>query len=152
MSSNLSQTEPVEQLFLELSIKDILTNRDGMADDPWAGKYVDAIRDGRYGDAIWARYHLGEHIEDEMIAKCECGSNSMTVLDVIKEDALGYRVGEPEQYSKALLFYANTSTADGRPDIIDLVRDLDEKDIAQMKERMENENEESEQGATISIK
>lgn len=52
MGSKISETKPVEQLFLELSIQDILTNRDGMADDLWAWKYVDAIRDGRFGDAI----------------------------------------------------------------------------------------------------
>ncbi|KAJ5914308.1 hypothetical protein N7504_003191 [Penicillium tannophilum] len=140
MGANISETEPVEQLFLEFPIQDILTNRHGMADDPWAWKYVDAIRDGRLGDAIWARYHIGGDIEDDI----PDASSKMTVLDVIKEDALGYRASEPEEYSKALLIYAKTSSTDGRPDIIDLIRDLDERDVAQMKERMEDENEESE--------
>lgn len=72
------------------------------------------------------------------------------MLDVIKEDTLGYRASETVEYYKTLSFYANTNSTDGRPDIIVLVRDLDEKDIAQMKERMENENEKIEQGASES--
>jgi hypothetical protein len=63
------------------------------------------------------------------------GQIRMAVLDVIKEEALSYRVKEPEESFKALLFYANTSGADGHADVIEVITNLDEREIAEFKWR-----------------
>lgn len=44
----------------------------------------------------------------------------MTVLNAIKEDAVSYRISDPEEYFKALSFYANTSEADGHVIVLDM--------------------------------
>ncbi|KKK25384.1 hypothetical protein P175DRAFT_0497886 [Aspergillus ochraceoroseus IBT 24754] len=130
----MSETRPVEQLFLEFPIQLVLNPRPGTQFlEPWASMYVDAIRDTRFGDAVWARYHISGDVENGIVG----GSNGMTVLDVIKEDALSYRVNEPEEYFKALLFYANTSSADGHADVIEVITHLDEGEIAEFKAKEE---------------
>lgn len=136
MSANIPETKPVEQLFLDLPIQKVLNKNAGMqVVEPWASMYVDAIRDGRFGDAVWARYHISGDVENGIVG----GSNNMTVLDVIKEDALEYRVNEPEEYAKALSFYAKASSADGRADVIEIISNLAERDIAQMRAKIEAE-------------
>jgi hypothetical protein len=95
MSLTISPTSLVEQLFLDLSIQEVLTDTSNFV-DPWKGMYVDAINDGRYGDAIWARYHI--YGEPEPMP-CDCGhdpARKMTVMEEIKEDALAYRVNDPD--------------------------------------------------------
>ncbi|KAJ5993951.1 hypothetical protein N7451_009675 [Penicillium sp. IBT 35674x] len=49
-----------EQLFLDIGIQEIVDNttRDSELFEPWASDYVELIRQERYGDAIWARYHM----------------------------------------------------------------------------------------------
>jgi hypothetical protein len=138
MSANVPENKLVEQLFLDVSIQDVL-GKDARIQgvEPWASMYVDAIRDGRFGDAIWARYHLFGEVENGIVK----GSNNMSVLDVIKEDALGYRVGEPEQYAKALSFYATSSSADGHADVIEMISNLAEEDINQLKAKLRAELE-----------
>lgn len=122
MSGDLSENKIVEQLFLDYSIRDILEKRRGLQpEEPWASMYVDAIRERRFGDAIWARYHLDGDVENGIIG----GSNNMTVLDVIKEDALSYKTHEPEEYFKALSLYANTSKADGHANVLEIISNLD---------------------------
>ncbi|KAI1050408.1 hypothetical protein LB506_001943 [Fusarium annulatum] len=96
------ETSPVERLFLDRSIHDVLT-RKWPAVEPWATMYVDAIREQRYGDVVWARLSP---------------SDNMPVLDSIREDADEAKMSEPEFYAKALQFFAKTSPSDGHPEVI----------------------------------
>ncbi|KAF7184825.1 hypothetical protein CNMCM7691_006694 [Aspergillus felis] len=129
---------PAEQLFLDLSIQHVLNPSPGTKFiEPWKGMYVDAIRDARFGDDVWARYHIYGDVKNGIVG----GSNNMTLLDVIEEDALSYRVNEPEEYFKALLFYAKTSGADGHADVIEVITNLDEREIAEFKAKEEGELE-----------
>jgi hypothetical protein len=107
----------VEQLFLDLPIQHVLDNNEGMQGlEPWATLYVNAIGDKRFGDAIWARYNIAGNLEGDIKE-----NTKQSVLDVIKEDALNYRVTAPEEYAKALSLYAETSRADGRTDVLGMV-------------------------------
>lgn len=58
------------------------------------------------------------------------------MLDVIKEEALNYRVTEPEEYAKALLFHAKTSSADGHTDVLETICNLSESYIARTRARI----------------
>ncbi|KAK4871381.1 hypothetical protein LT330_000618 [Penicillium expansum] len=138
MDVTIPENKPAEQLFLDLPIQDVLNKNAGMlVIEPWASIYVDAIRDGRFVDAVWARYHISGDLENEIAED----PNNMTVLDVIKVDALEYRVNEPEEYAKALSFYAKTSSADGHADVIETIDNLTEKDIARVRAQLEAECE-----------
>jgi hypothetical protein len=137
MGSNVPEDQLTEQLFLDYSICDIQQGRFGSANDPWAPLYVDAIRDGRYGDAVWARYHIGADVENDIVD----GSSNMTVLEVIKEDALSYRVSSPEECFKAVSFYFGTSKTDGHADVLDIICNLDEREIAEMEAKKKKENQ-----------
>lgn len=65
MSANLSELRPVEQLFLDIPIHDILNNNAELqVVEPWATLYIDAIRGERFGNAVWARYHIIGDVED----------------------------------------------------------------------------------------
>ncbi|KAJ5626725.1 hypothetical protein N7528_004152 [Penicillium herquei] len=98
--------------------------------------YVDALCDRRFGDAIWARYHMFGDVVNGI--KCNGGNNN-TVLEEIIEDALGYRVADTEEYFKAMSLYETTSPSDGHLDVLDMLRNLDEKDIAERRAKMEAE-------------
>ncbi|KAL3462528.1 hypothetical protein BJX64DRAFT_288216 [Aspergillus heterothallicus] len=115
--------------------------------------YIDAIRDNRLGDAMWARYHIfGDRDGDDdsngnagLGAACDCvddPARNMTVMDVIKEDALGYKVFYPEEYFEAMVFYAATSAEDGRGDLIEVIANLSEEGIVEFKARDDAESEE----------
>ncbi|KAJ5913563.1 hypothetical protein N7504_002446 [Penicillium tannophilum] len=139
--ANLSE-RLVEQLFLDYPIQAVLNkSRRFKAVEPWASLYVNAIREERFGDAIWARYHICGDVENGIVR----GSDNMTVLEVIKEDALGYRVGDPEGYAEALLFYAKSSSADGHADLLELIANLPESDISRVQAEYEIEQEEQRQ-------
>ncbi|KAJ5949990.1 hypothetical protein N7454_001574 [Penicillium verhagenii] len=121
MGGDIPENRPVEQLFLDYSIQDVLEKRGGLQPaEPWASIYLDAIRNGRFGDAIWARYHLHGDVENGIVG----GSNNMTVLELIKEDALSYWESEPEEYLKALDLYSNTSMADGHTNVLEVIRSV----------------------------
>ncbi|RHZ64946.1 uncharacterized protein CDV56_108775 [Aspergillus thermomutatus] len=128
---SLNYTEPVEQLFLDLPLQDVINDTAGMpVTEPWASEYVDAIRDGRFGDAIWARYHIAGDMQNGIIE----GTN-ITVLESIEEDAVGYRLDAPEAYAEALSLYANTSSADGHTDVIEIITRIGHEDIAELETR-----------------
>jgi hypothetical protein len=137
MGSRVPDDRLIEQLFLDYKIRDIQQGRFGSANDPWAPLNIDAIRDGRYGDAIWARYHIGADVENDIIDS----SSNKTVLEVIKEDALSYRVSSPEEYFKAVSFYLGTSKNDGRTDVLDIICNLDEGEIAEMEVKKKKESQ-----------
>ncbi|CEJ62562.1 hypothetical protein PMG11_11059 [Penicillium brasilianum] len=125
---NVSSTELVEQLFLDFSVEEIsLNNTDGFAIvEPWASEYLNAIRDGRFGDAVWARYHIAGdvHSRTGLIE----GTN-LTVLESIREDALGYRSGDQDLYAEAVELYEKTNRTDGHKNIIRMLKKIGDQDI-----------------------
>ncbi|KAE8149527.1 hypothetical protein BDV25DRAFT_125337 [Aspergillus avenaceus] len=129
--SNATSILP-EQLFLDLHIQDVTDKTTGISVvEPWATKYTESIREKRYGDAIWARYHIGGDVEG--IAG---SSMNMTVLDMIAEDAREYRLNDPTLYSEALSLYAQTSSEDSHAaDVLALVRRIGEEDVTQLEKR-----------------
>ncbi|WXC63375.1 hypothetical protein SNK03_009197 [Fusarium graminearum] len=102
----------VEQLFLDLPVDDIVRRVDGLQlVEPWANQYVDAINTTRYGDAIWARYHIFGDVVDGKI-------EGKTVLESITKHAMGYKMYSEEQFIEAVSFYKGTSKADGHPEVM----------------------------------
>ncbi|KKK21244.1 hypothetical protein P175DRAFT_0497885 [Aspergillus ochraceoroseus IBT 24754] len=122
-----------EQLFLDLRIQDVFDNTTGMNHvEPWATKYIESLRAQRYGDAIWARYHISGDVEDGIVD----GSSNMTVLEVIADDAREYRVNEPELYTEALSFYTQTSSEDSHAtDVLALLQRIGEEDVTELEKR-----------------
>jgi hypothetical protein len=117
VAASTNDTDLIEQLFLDVSVHDIISSVDGIpAQQPWAGQYVTAIREKRFGDAIWARYHMMGEVEDGIV-----GDTNLTVLQSIEEDAVGYKSNAPEQFSHALSVYANTSIEDTHSDVLQLI-------------------------------
>ncbi|KAH7150530.1 hypothetical protein B0J13DRAFT_550330 [Dactylonectria estremocensis] len=127
VSANYTNPLPlVERLFLDLPLQEVISNTSTMnVVEPWASMYVDAINDGRFGDAVWARYQILGNVENGIIE----GAN-LTVLETIKEDAVEYKANTPEQYEEAVLFYANTSSADGHFDVINTILHISLEDMA----------------------
>jgi hypothetical protein len=134
-----SFTPLVEHLFLDVSLHDVITKRWPVV-EPWATMYVEAVREQRYGDAVWARYHMEGGVENGIIYSPP--NPNITVLESIKEDAIGYKISDPEWYAKALLFYARTSSSDGHPEVIDIIF---QADSAEPGEEVDEEDEQDEQ-------
>lgn len=115
-----------EQLFLDLPVADVMnkTARIRMV-EPWASRYCIAISEKRYGDAIYARYHIDGRAKDGIYTDLRDNGDRPYVLhetsvyDMIMEDAQGYAQGSPELYRDALLFYSKASLNDNRRDIIE---------------------------------
>lgn len=125
-------SSPPEQLFLDLPIQDVLNNTAGMdVVEPWASMYVNAIQANKFGEAVWARYHITGDVEDGIVD----GTNQ-TVLQVIEEDAREYRVSVPELYTEALSFYAQTSSEDSQAaNVLGLIRQIGSEDVSQLQKR-----------------
>lgn len=121
----IRDTDIAESLFLDISV-DRVVRRDrlGNLDESFAQQYIDAVRDGRLGDAIWARYQMFQGFTDGI---CE----GRTVMELIEEDAVAYKRNEPEAFSDAVSFYrARMNSADGHVDIIDIIFRVDQQDIS----------------------
>ncbi|RKK61031.1 hypothetical protein BFJ69_g17178 [Fusarium oxysporum] len=132
-AASASELEAIEPLFLEFSIQEVLTNTSWIpVVEPWASQYVSAVRDGRYGDAVWARYHIAGDVHDGIVG----GTTNMTVLQSIEEDALGYKLNDPEDYAKAQALYAQTSDHDGHKDIIQTLSHIHNQDISHLEARV----------------
>ncbi|KAL9572178.1 hypothetical protein ACKAV7_003666 [Fusarium commune] len=132
-AASASEVEAIEPLFLEFSIQEVLTNTSWIpVVEPWASQYVSAVRDGRYGDAVWARYHIAGDVHDGIVG----GTTNMTVLQSIEEDALGYKLNDPEDYAKAQALYAQTSDHDGHKDIIQTLSRIYNQDISHLEARV----------------
>ncbi|WAO97161.1 Hypothetical protein NCS54_01487500 [Fusarium falciforme] len=125
-AASAQESEAIEPLFLEFSIQEVLTNTSWIpVVEPWASQYVSVVREGRYGDAVWARYHIAGDVRNGIVG----GTTNMTVLQSIEEDALGYKISDPEDYAKAEAFYAQTSDHDGHKDIIQTLSHIYIQDI-----------------------
>jgi hypothetical protein len=115
-----------EQLFLDIPVADVIikTARIRMV-EPWASRYCIAISEKRYGDAVYARYHIDGIAKDGIYTDLrDTGDGPYTlhetsVYDMIMEDARGYAECAPELYRDALLFYSKSSPKDSRRDIIE---------------------------------
>lgn len=120
----LSDAEPPEGLFLDISVHRVLHDVGIPAVEPWATSYIDAVHDGRFGDAIWARYHIFGNVIDGMIEQ-------LTVLESITEDAMGYKKFAPEDYAAAVAFYTDRmNSADTHPEVIEIILRIDKEDLS----------------------
>lgn len=115
-----------EQLFLDYRVADVLDKNVRLPRvEPWASQYCAAISEKRYGDAIWARYHMDGRAIDGVYTDLRqnedgsCERYNIAVYDMIMEDARSYASECADLYQEALLFYNNTSPNDGRRDIIE---------------------------------
>ncbi|KAH8427283.1 uncharacterized protein LDX57_004997 [Aspergillus melleus] len=135
---NKSETELPEQLFLDFAVQDVVQKdtRGWPIIEPWANNYVNAIRERRLGNAVWARYHMGGNVRDGII-----GDTNKTVLEMIEEDALGYRVGHPELYAEALSsVYERTSASDGHRDVVELLIRIGNQDVRELRAQAQAEH------------
>ncbi|KAL4871727.1 hypothetical protein BDV12DRAFT_183571 [Aspergillus spectabilis] len=87
MSLNISPTKLVEQLFLDIPIQQVLHDTNFI--EPWKTMYIDAIHDGRFGDAVWARHHI--YGDAEVVPGDP--ANNMTVLE---DNNLCCRIGHAD--------------------------------------------------------
>ncbi|KAL6408552.1 hypothetical protein AUP68_08412 [Ilyonectria robusta] len=115
---------PVEELFLDISIHEVLTQTMVTFVEPWKTMYIDSIREQRYGDAIWARYCIEGGVENDVIFG-QGPNPDITVLDQIREDATEAKTNEPGLYAEALGLYRKTSSTDGHPEVIKIILDTD---------------------------
>lgn len=131
LAASTNYTESNEPLFLDIPINRVLNDTDDLGlVEPWASRYVAAIHEKRFGDALWARYHIfGE------VANGTIGDTNLTVLGSIEEDAMEYKANVPEDFSHALSIYANTSSDDTHTEILDLLSTINLKDITHLEER-----------------
>lgn len=136
-----SFTPLVEHLFLDYSLYDVINKRWPVV-EPWATMYVDAVHDQRYGDAIWARYHMEGGVENGIIYSPP--NPTITVLESLKEDAIGYKISDPDWYAKALLFYAKTNSTDGHPEVIDIIFQADSAEPTEVVDEEDEEDEDEE--------
>ncbi|KAJ5638669.1 hypothetical protein N7528_001059 [Penicillium herquei] len=119
-------SEPLpEHLFLDYRVSDLLDMTKRMPRvEPWTSLYCVAITEKRYGDALWARYHMNPGAKDGVITdthgmgNCGCEGRVTLVYDEIMMDAKGYAEGSPDHYRKALLLYSSTSPSDSHQEII----------------------------------
>ncbi|EXM04445.1 hypothetical protein FOIG_04661 [Fusarium odoratissimum NRRL 54006] len=98
-----------EQLFLDIPTNDVLQNTSMLPlVESWSSKYVEAIQSKRYEGGVQNGITL---------------DTNDTILDIIKEDAAGYKANAPVQYTEAVAFYANTSSDDNHSDLIKAIVD-----------------------------
>jgi hypothetical protein len=115
---------PIEELFLDISIHEVLTQTMVAFVEPWKTMYINSIREQRYGDAIWARYCIEGGVENGVILG-QYPNPDITVLDQIREDAVEAKTNEPELYADALELYRQASSEDGHPEVIKIIFDTD---------------------------
>lgn len=131
VSAETNEKDLVEQLFLDISIYSVVNSVDGIPTiEPWASQYVAALQERRFGDAIWARYHMMGEVENGIV-----GDTNLTVPQSIEEDAVGYKTYAPEQFAQALSIYANTSSEDTKPDILELILNVKALDSTGLEDR-----------------
>ncbi|KAJ5108679.1 hypothetical protein N7456_005354 [Penicillium angulare] len=119
------QSSLPEQLFLDLRVAEVInrTTRIRMV-EPWASRYCIAISETRYGDAIYARYHIDGKAKNGICTDLRATGDTfesyeINVYDMIMEDAREAAEGCPEIFRDALLFYSRSSPNDNRRDIIE---------------------------------
>ncbi|KAM0401793.1 hypothetical protein HYE67_002789 [Fusarium culmorum] len=122
---SLNDAEPPETLFLDMSVYDVLHDPGIPAVEPWATMFIDAVHDQRFGDAIWARYHIFGDVKDGIVGE------KFTVLEAIKDDAMRYKKFEPEIYAEAVDFYKDKmNKADTHREVIEIILQVGEQDLS----------------------
>ncbi|KAJ6005004.1 hypothetical protein N7540_012803 [Penicillium herquei] len=118
-------SEPLpEPLFLDFRVSDLLDMTIRMPRfEPWTSQYCTAITEKRYGDALWARYHMSPGAKDGVITDMRDMGDKFEVYetpvyDEIMMDARGY-AESPDSYRNALAFYSGTSPRDSHQEIIE---------------------------------
>ncbi|SCN85883.1 uncharacterized protein FFC1_05001 [Fusarium fujikuroi] len=74
---------------------------------------------------LYARYQMEGGVKDGIIEQA-----NMTVMESIKEDAVGYKENAPQQYEEALSFYANPSVHDSHPEVLHAITQITSEDVA----------------------
>ncbi|TVY79419.1 hypothetical protein Focb16_v008524 [Fusarium oxysporum f. sp. cubense] len=124
MSHN--DTETPEYLFLDIPMKQVLEQDGIQVEEPWGRLYINAIHEGRFGDAIWARYHMLGDVEDGKVE-----GEDMTVAESIKQDAIGYKQHDREDFDKAVSFYKeHMNSGDGHPEVLEIIFGIDREDVS----------------------
>jgi hypothetical protein len=139
MTMSTNETELPEQLFLDFSGQEIIRKETNgfPIKEPWASEYVDAIRNRRFGDAVWARYHLAGDVDSKTGI---IGDTNKTVLQMIEEDAVGYRTGESDLYAEALsTVYKRTNDSDGHPEVIELLLRISKQSVRELRAQFKDE-------------
>ncbi|KAH7490874.1 hypothetical protein FOMA001_g2608 [Fusarium oxysporum f. sp. matthiolae] len=127
MSHN--DTETPEYLFLDILVKQVLEQDGIQVEELWGRLYINAIHEGRFGDAIWARYHMLGDVEDGKVE-----GEDMTVAESIKQDAIGYKQHDPEDFDKAVSFYKeHMNSGDGHPEVLEIIFEVDREDVSGIK-------------------
>ncbi|KAH7267781.1 uncharacterized protein BKA55DRAFT_712430 [Fusarium redolens] len=124
MALSIDESRAPEALFLDLSVQRVLVGTGLCPVEPWATSYVNAVRDGRLGDAIWARYHIFGNVVD---GKLEDGS---TILDSVEEEAVRYKKRASREWADAVAFYKKTSSADTHHEVIEVILRVDKQDVS----------------------
>ncbi|RGP70058.1 ankyrin repeat [Fusarium sporotrichioides] len=120
----LNDAEAPETSFLDIFVQCVLHDPGIPAIEPWATLFINVVHDRRFGDAIWARYHIFGDVEDGMLEK-------FTVLDAVKDDAMRYKKFEPEIYAESVAFYKDTmNSADTHPEVIEIIMQVNEQDLS----------------------
>ncbi|KAF5575645.1 hypothetical protein FPCIR_13063 [Fusarium pseudocircinatum] len=125
--SDPGTSHPVEELFLDISIHEVLNQTMVTFVEPWKTMYIDSIREQRYGDAVWARYCIEGGVENGVIIG-EGPNPDITVLDQIREDAVEAKTNEPGLWAEAVELYRKSSSTDGHPEVLKIIFDTDRMD------------------------
>ncbi|RBR06045.1 hypothetical protein FVER53590_06521 [Fusarium verticillioides] len=115
---------PVEELFIDISIHEVLTQTMVTFVEPWKTMYMESIREQRYGDAIWARYCIEGGVGNGVIIG-EGPNPDITILDQIREDAVEAKTNEPGLWAEALELYRASSSTDGHPEVLKIIFDTE---------------------------
>ncbi|KAJ5715222.1 uncharacterized protein N7483_012403 [Penicillium malachiteum] len=89
------------------------------------------MREGRYGDAIWARYHMDGRATGNIIA-----ADNTTVTEEVHEDAIGYRAGNPDHFAEVAKKYNGTSRYDGHREMVDIIMNVLKEDLNTLQARV----------------
>lgn len=109
-------------------MKQVLEQDGIQVEEPWGRLYINAIHEGRFGDAIWARYHMLGDVEDGKVE-----GEDMTVAESIKQDAIGYKQHDRKDFDKAVSFYKeHMNSGDGHPEVLEIIFGVDREDVSEI--------------------
>lgn len=124
LTSTLAQAP--EELFLDLIVAEVANGTSGIRTvEPWTTMYCNAVAEGRYGDAIYARYNI-----DGRSSNGTFHDTNRTIIEEIEVDAISYHSGYPDTYAAALSFYSSNSVDDYHPEIIETIRQVSNGTLA----------------------
>ncbi|GAQ35621.1 hypothetical protein AtubIFM56815_002842 [Aspergillus tubingensis] len=120
-----------DELFLDLDVDQVANGTAGSwIQAPWGESYVSAVRESRYGDAVWARYHMDGRAVGNIIE-----ADNTTVTKELLDDATGYRLGNTELYNQVATRYNTTSSNDGHRELVDIIIGVLGEDLKALEKR-----------------